>query len=128
MALVPYGIGPTVTPQRSTMPDAFLPKSASVSEILFSETSAMLLLTRVGDKESGKIWLLDLLDCILERSRHGDQMYDFHDFLIDYATKNGISLKSDPVMDEKIKAIFDRISERFFHRPLSDNAQQAASG
>jgi hypothetical protein len=65
----------------------------------------------------------DLLECILERSRLGDQVYEFHDFLIDYARKNEISLKSDAVMDEKLKAIFDRLSERFFHRPLSENAQ-----
>lgn len=61
----------------------------------------------------------DLLSCIFDRSRHGDQVYDFHDFLIDYARKNKISLKSDAVMDRKIKVIFDRISQRFFNRPLS---------
>lgn len=43
----------------------------------------------------------NLLDCIFERSRLGDQVYDFHDFLVDYAEKNGISLKSDAVMDAK---------------------------
>lgn len=67
----------------------------------------------------------DLLNCVFERSRLGDQVYDFHEFLIDYAKVKGISLKSDSVMDGKIKAIFERISERFFHRPVSDNAEQA---
>ncbi len=70
----------------------------------------------------------DLLNCIFERSRLGDQVYDFHDFLIDYAKQSGISLKSDQVMDAKIKAIFDRISDRFFHRPLSGDTQQSGSG
>jgi hypothetical protein len=62
----------------------------------------------------------DLLNCIFERSRHGDVVYDFHDFLIDYAQKNEISLKSDPLMDSKVKVIFDRISKRFFGQPVSE--------
>ena len=65
----------------------------------------------------------DLLDCIFERSRLGDQVYDFHDFLIDYADKSQISLKSDPAMDRMLRAIFDRVSRRFFHRPLSEGTE-----
>jgi hypothetical protein len=60
----------------------------------------------------------DLLNYIFERSRHGDVVYDFHDFMIDYANKNGISLKSDAVMDSKVHFIFDRISKRSSDRPL----------
>lgn len=67
----------------------------------------------------------DLLNCIFERSRHGDVVYDFHDFLIDYAQKNEISLKSDALMNSKVEAIFNRISKRFFGQPLTE---QAASG
>jgi hypothetical protein len=70
----------------------------------------------------------DLLKCLFERSRLGDQVYDFHDFLIDYANANGISLKSDRLMDERIRQIFDRVSERFFHHPMSDEAPLATSG
>jgi hypothetical protein len=66
----------------------------------------------------------NLLDCIFERSRLGDQVYDFHDFLIDYAHKRQVSLKSDPAMDERFRAIFDRVSQRFFHRPLLEDAQE----
>jgi hypothetical protein len=64
----------------------------------------------------------DISDCFLERSRHGDVVLDFHDFLIAYAQKNGISLKSDPEMDKRFEVIFDRISERFFGRPLAANS------
>lgn len=62
----------------------------------------------------------DLLNCIFERSRHGDAVYDFQDFLIDYAHKNEISLKSDPLMDSRVHAIFDRVSKRFFGHPLAE--------
>jgi hypothetical protein len=64
----------------------------------------------------------NLLNCIFERSRHGDVVYDFHDFLIDYAHKNEISLKSDALMDSKVRVIFDRISKRFFGQPLAEPA------
>jgi hypothetical protein len=67
----------------------------------------------------------DLLNCFLERSRHGDVVFDFHDFLIDYAQKNGISLKSDALINSKVETIFNRISKRFFGQPLTD---QAVSG
>ncbi len=64
----------------------------------------------------------DISGCFLERSLHGDVVLDFHDFLIAYAQKNGISLKSDPDMDKRFAVIFDRISERFFGRPLAANS------
>ena len=67
----------------------------------------------------------DLVNCMFERSRYGDVVYDFHDFLIDYAQKNEISLKSDALMNSKVEAIFNRISKRFFGQPLTE---QAASG
>lgn len=63
----------------------------------------------------------NLVDCIFERSRLGDKAYDFHDFVIDYAKRNGISLKADAIMGAKVESIFDRVSNRFFHRPASGN-------
>jgi hypothetical protein len=60
-----------------------------------------------------------LLNSVFERNRHGDVVYDFHDFLIDYANKSEISLKPDALMDEEIKSIFDRISSRFFGQTLA---------
>jgi hypothetical protein len=69
----------------------------------------------------------NLLRCIFERSRLGDQVYDFHDFIIDYAKQNGFSLKSDALMDARAKVIFDRISQRFFPREVSGDTQPSAS-
>jgi hypothetical protein len=62
---------------------------------------------------------LILETAFFERSRHGDVVYDFHDFLIGYAQKNQISLKSDALMDSKVEVIFNRISKRFFGLPLT---------
>lgn len=64
----------------------------------------------------------DISGCFLERTLHGDVVLDFHDFLIAYAQKNEISLKSDLYMDKKFEVIFNRISERFFGRPLTNNS------
>ena len=70
----------------------------------------------------------DLLSCVFERSLQGDVVLDFHDFLIDFANNNKISLKSDSVMDSTFDAIFNRISERFFERPVVEDARSGASG
>jgi hypothetical protein len=59
-----------------------------------------------------------LSDCLFSRSLLGDAVLDFHDFLIGYAQRKGISLKQDTRMYKAFESIFNRVSQRFFGQSL----------
>ena len=61
-----------------------------------------------------------LADCLFSRTFHGDVVLDFHAFLIEYAEENGLSLKADEQTNASFAKIIDRVSERFFERPIGE--------